>query len=331
MACRRLIILVMVAVFALAPAMGLATTIYDVQHNETNQGSGDDCYPSALYQQSVTVSGIVTGVLPHQYPDFWLEEPGGGLWNGVFVYDVSVNPTRGDSVTITVTVDEYFGLTEIKNVSSFTVHSSGNPLPPILDITTGDLAGGCNAHSEAYEGILVRVQNVVVTQEVDGNGQWFVDDGSGACEVDDDFYHYEPTLGDTFAAIIGIVDYSYGEYEILPRDSTDIQSEPTGVESAEHPGALPLHYSLSQNYPNPFNPETEIRYAVPERAFVRLEVFNLLGQKVANLVDGSHAAGEYSVRWNGSDDRGVSLASGIYFYRLQAGEFSDTRKMIFLK
>jgi hypothetical protein len=138
-------------------------------------------------------------------------------------------------------------------------------------------------------------------------------------------------VGDTFAAIVGIVHYAYGEYEIDPRDANDIQIEITGVEETGIPGPLPLRYSLFQNYPNPFNPETEIRYALPERAYVRLEVYNLLGQKVVTLADGSQDAGEFAVRWNGTDDRGVSLASGIYFYRLQAGEFSATKKMIFLK
>jgi predicted extracellular nuclease len=308
-----------------------AQTIYDVQYNETNQGTGDDCYPSPYGGQSVTIEGVVTALLSGDYPDFWMQTADKGLWSGVFVYDTSVEPTRGDLVTITATPDEYYGLTEMKSVSDFTIHSSGNPLPALLDISTADLAGGCNASSEAYEGMLVRVLGVVVTQEVDEHGQWFIDDGSGACEVDDYIYHHEPALGDTFAAIIGVVHYSYGEYEILPRDGSDIQTELTSVESSGDAATLPGCYALCQNYPNPFNPQTEIRYTLPERAYVRLQVYNLLGQRVASLADGIHQPGEFSVRWDSTDDAGVFLASGIYFCRLQAGEFSAVKKMIYLK
>ena len=96
MACRRLALLTLVVGFALAPAMGLATTIYDVQYNETTQGTGDDCYPSPLDAQQVTVSGIVTAVVPGAYPNFWIEEAAGGAWRGVYVYDTTVDPARGD-------------------------------------------------------------------------------------------------------------------------------------------------------------------------------------------------------------------------------------------
>lgn len=95
-------------------------------------------------------------------------------------------------------------------------------------------------------------------------------------------------------------------------------------------GQLPEEYSLSQNYPNPFNPITLIRYALPavsgQQSAVSLEVFNILGQKVATLVDQEQKPGYYDIRWDAS-----SLSSGIYFYCLKAGEFSQTRKMLLLR
>jgi hypothetical protein len=84
-------------------------------------------------------------------------------------------------------------------------------------------------------------------------------------------------------------------------------------------------------YPNPFNPETNISYRLPEAGEVSLIVYNVMGQEVARLVDRYQAAGLYTVRWTGRDDSGVQVASGIYFYRLQAGEFGLTRKMMLLK
>ncbi len=96
-------------------------------------------------------------------------------------------------------------------------------------------------------------------------------------------------------------------------------------------GQIPKAFSLSQNYPNPFNPTTTIEYALPVASTVKIEVFNIAGQRVATLVDGSVEAGNHSAVWDGSDANGSSVASGIYFYRLRAGTYSETRKMIMLK
>ena len=89
---------------------------------------------------------------------------------------------------------------------------------------------------------------------------------------------------------------------------------------------MPESYALYQNYPNPFNPDTDIKYAVPSDVSVTLKVYNVLGAKVATLVDASQKAGVYNVRWDARD-----LASGVYFCRLQAGDFTAVRKMVLLK
>jgi len=93
---------------------------------------------------------------------------------------------------------------------------------------------------------------------------------------------------------------------------------------------LPDRFALLQNYPNPFNPETEIRYDLPKASRVTLTIFNLAGQAVRTLVDGNIPAGSHAANWNGRNDRGRRVAGGIYFYRLQAGKFVQTRKMILL-
>ncbi len=91
-------------------------------------------------------------------------------------------------------------------------------------------------------------------------------------------------------------------------------------------GNLPLYYELSQNYPNPFNPITRIRYQIPESAFVSIKIYDVLGNEIAELVKEEMITGAYEIDFDGSE-----LTSGIYYYRITAGDFSQTKKMILLK
>ena len=107
-------------------------------------------------------------------------------------------------------------------------------------------------------------------------------------------------------------------------DSFSIQLVPVSI--ADEGEAIPVDYALAQNYPNPFNPVTTIRYALPKSSKVTLMIYNLMGQEVARLVDGKQSAGHHKETWNASN-----ISSGIYLYRLQAGDFVRTRKMVLLK
>jgi subtilisin family serine protease len=94
---------------------------------------------------------------------------------------------------------------------------------------------------------------------------------------------------------------------------------------------LPKEFALSQNFPNPFNPSTEIRFDLPVQTFVSLQVFNVLGQRVKTLVGGEMSAGYKSVAWNGVDESGAEVSSGIYFYILKTGGKTFTKKMTMLR
>ncbi|MFQ5604493.1 MAG: FlgD immunoglobulin-like domain containing protein, partial [bacterium] len=94
---------------------------------------------------------------------------------------------------------------------------------------------------------------------------------------------------------------------------------------------IPDKFDLAQNYPNPFNPETTIKYQIPKAENVKLEIYNIIGQKVATLVDKKQPAGFYSYTWDSKNDAGIQVASGIYLYRLQAGEFVKTHKLTLLR
>jgi len=98
----------------------------------------------------------------------------------------------------------------------------------------------------------------------------------------------------------------------------------TGVESSE--AIVPHKLSLTQNYPNPFNPETTFSYSLPQSDFVTFTIYNLFGQEIAKLVNSAQAAGDHQIKWTAT-----GLPSGIYFYRLQAGAGSETKKLILQK
>ena len=95
--------------------------------------------------------------------------------------------------------------------------------------------------------------------------------------------------------------------------------------------AVPVTYALQQNYPNPFNPTTTIEYAIPVAGRVTLDVYNLLGERVASLVDDVQEAGVYRVGWDGRDKNGETVATGVYLYRVKSGNFSSVRKLLLLK
>jgi hypothetical protein len=90
--------------------------------------------------------------------------------------------------------------------------------------------------------------------------------------------------------------------------------------------SLPVSYNLSQNYPNPFNPLTTINYSVPKSEFVKIKVFDLLGREVITLVNEYKPVGNYTVQFNAN-----KLSSGVYFYRMESGFYSQTKKLILLK
>ena len=94
---------------------------------------------------------------------------------------------------------------------------------------------------------------------------------------------------------------------------------------------LPDQYGLNRNAPNPFNPSTLIGYQLPEAGLVRLAIYNLLGQEVRVLVNETKEAGSFTATWDGTDALGRRVASGVYLYRIHAGEFSASRRMLLLK
>ena len=252
------------------------------------------------------------------------------------VWDESITPT--------------FNVTRIDSITNVQILSSGEPLPTpeVLETVTIGTGGFGQVQKEQWESVLIRYNNVTVTNEnadfPSNFGEMYVSDGSGdtRVELEDGNHDYhnlsDPTrlyyvkTGSTFDALQGILYYSFGNYKLVPRNNDDfIGYDPVSVENE---GTIPDEYQLSQNYPNPFNPATRINFSLPFESNVRLSVFNILGQEIKILVDNQvQPVGNYNLTFDASD-----LPSGIYFYRLIASSsedngrnFVDVKKMMLIK
>jgi hypothetical protein len=119
---------------------------------------------------------------------------------------------------------------------------------------------------------------------------------------------------------------------VIRADAVKFQliQEVSGIENKFNDD-IPSQYKLSQNYPNPFNPVTKIDFQLPVKGNVKIEIFNAIGERVKILINSEYSAGYHSINWQGADGIGKSVSSGVYFYRLQAGDFIQTKKMIFMR
>lgn len=162
-------------------------------------------------------------------------------------------------------------------------------------------------------------------------------DGSQPVEV---FFVLTDQPGEVYTLVVGS-DTSAGKFEgiagkfegivLYAFDSKGARIETTVVTGAEagspHPGA----FALYQNYPNPFNPTTTIRYDVPIPTALNLSIYDVTGRKVRTLADEKHAAGSYSIEWDGLSSTGARMASGLYLFRLVTETYGESRTMMLVK
>jgi len=209
---------------AAPPGPGIVP-IHDIQYTE--DPSGDSLYVG----QTVTTRGVVTAFFyDGRHRRFFIQD-GTGPWSGLFLYEPDGFLNVGDVVEVTGEVSEYYGLTEIA-FGEATVLSSGNPLPDPAVLPTGEVS------QEQWESVLVRVENVTVTDPDLGYGEWRVDDGSGGVRVDDlGAYSYSPSEGDLLDFVQGPLYYAYGNFKIEPRDDGDIGIAPPLVSICEIQGS----------------------------------------------------------------------------------------------
>jgi hypothetical protein len=156
-------------------------------------------------------------------------------------------------------------------------------------------------------------------------------DGGGAMWLSTTHYKLSSSLAQSLAGVQG------GPIKTLSKtlytgfwNPWVVQMTPVEWEDVNQ-AELPREFDLRQNYPNPFNPTTVIQYALPKTSEVKIQIYNILGQKVRNLVDEPQKPGYKMIHWDGKDDSGKEVSSGVYFYRIEAGNFVKCKKMILLK
>jgi DNA/RNA endonuclease YhcR with UshA esterase domain len=332
-------------------------SILDVQFSPYDNTATSDVV-SPLLNQTITVRGVVTAdsadnlIESTNAPRAVHIQDGTGLWSGVRVvvdnYTVpSGTIVKGDSVTVTGRVGESSNYTQIDarssaNGSISKIAVAASPIAP-LQLTAAVLG----AQSEAYEGMLVQVNDVRVTRSnlsgfefavrennLTSGQDYLVDDLSGWAyrggSTGGTFNPINPSADtvianlSSFASLRGIHFFSFNAYKLTPPRSNGF----TGYQlnATEKGNPLPTKFALAQNYPNPFNPTTTIRYDLSERSNVKLKIYDVIGREIATLVNASQGQGAYQVPFNAS-----ALASGVYFYRLEAGSFVETKKMLLVK
>ncbi len=268
--------------------------------------------------------------------------PFAGLWI-VGPDSIMTKMKMGDSVVVTGSIQENFDVTRLANITKGRIVASGKTPPAPVKLKTeifGDGASNGNLVAEPYEGMLVSFDSVKVTSidpVFSEPTEFWISNSSQAVLVRRDGknkYSNAPAdtvvgltivkVANSFANVTGILYYSGGRYKVTPRTNTDFTGFNPSTVRREN--LVAKEFALEQNFPNPFNPATTLRYSLPREGMVTLNVYNILGQHVATLVNEYQSTGLYSVKFDAS-----KLSSGMYLYRITSGDFSQVKKMMLIK
>lgn len=293
-----------------------------------------------LLDSAVIVTGVaISPNFSQDQTDFFMQSGSAGI--DVFFDSTQINVNIGDSITANGIVSQYNGKTQVRIYRSdrLSFHVPGT-VPQPLVVSCGDID---DIDGEQYEGILIKVNNVEILEYPDVwpqlgySATMTITDGidSTWLRIDrstDIDGQPQQSLRANITGVLGQYDTSppyLAYYQLMPRMYDDFVWNPTGTVSDRTD--MPDHYSLSPNYPNPFNPGTNFHFTMKKEGRVTITVYNLLGQKTIDLVDGEFAAGTHTIYWDGLDQNGKAVTSGIYFYRMKTADFEQSRKMVVLK
>lgn len=264
-------------------------TIYQIQYSV----SGD----SPLKDSLVTTSGIVTASFASGY----FIQDGTTPWNGLYVYDNTHAPALGDSIVLAGTVNEYYNYTEFKNIVSFNTVATGKPLPVPLDVNT------LSVKNEQFEGMLVKITNAACSY-VHATGWWkVVQNTTDTCEIGKLMFAFPGAVVGTAYNVTGLVNYSYGDFLVEPRNAGDIEVFSGIKENNEQSFSI---------YPNPVSANLNISNI---EGIDQVTISNILGETIMTQ----------KVNGNTSSLNVAKLQSGIYFVTfIKDNSIAGTRKFI---
>ncbi|MDA1126433.1 MAG: PKD domain-containing protein, partial [Bacteroidetes bacterium] len=243
------------------------------------------------------------------------------VWGKSMHDAVQVTHTPGEHVIMITAAEDYYGQSEAMLYAGHEDHVMDSMMVSVVITPVNDApvasfnieqnqAGGSEFNFANTSNDARDPEGAIVQYE------WNFGDGTISNEKDP--YHNYSIVGD-YSVTLKVTDNSGSEAEYSENVSVTVL---TSSEDLSNPNV----YSLAQNYPNPFNPSTLIQYSIAEPGNVTLEVYNMLGQKVAQLVNGTQNAGAHTVQFDAS-----ALSSGVYIYQLKAGNYLETRKMMLIK
>jgi hypothetical protein len=191
-----------------------------------------------------------------------------------------------------------------------------------------------NNNLETHQSKLVRLNDVQFqsTGAFASGQNYNITDASGTIVFRTAFFDADYVTG-AAAIPTGMMDINViiNQFNAIPQVTSRFQADFNPPVSNDDPSVTPVGAQLIGNYPNPFNPETSIRYSIDQNGPVSLKIYNTRGQLVRTLVNETKASGLHTVVWNGMDEQGSAVSSGIYYYKMYAGKYSSTRKMILMK
>ena len=281
--------------------------------------------------EQVTVKGVVTSASADFGGPFFMRDDM-GPWNSVYVYRPAASVNRGDTVTVSGIVDEYYGWTELSSTDYLEVHGSGPA--PIADSLTNTVLMADSVSKEAYESCFINLDMMEVTTYLDGFDEWDIDDALGTASVHIGDFAVVEGSGYAYPGLGSIVNIQgcwryYFLHLLEPRDSADIVILvpcTAGIDAGER-----FRTRLDQNAPNPFVAGTTIKFAVPTNGRVKVAVYDVSGRLVKDLADRVLTPGEYTVHWDGRDSRNKEVGPGVYFYTFTTPKGSIQKKMVVLK
>ena len=301
----------------------------------------DFVYCVAWYEYQLQAFIIIgtdtlTGPITNPIGEFACDEPvlvpisyDDGIWNGFYVADFNWDDNkfgiRFTPLAYPVYVRKLETIVNSNDAFDFTIHEDNSGVPGNI------IAGPYRVKDNNPATVGTIIKNVPGTDppEITQGDFWVVINwleetpgspgigGDSNPPVDNRSMYYLRNSGWTSIAGVDIMVTAY------------VSDQPVGVED-ENIGVIPLTFDLKQNYPNPFNPHTVIAYQLPQNEMVGLEIYNALGEKVRTLVNETQDTGKYEVVWDGKNSSGNQLSSGIYLYRLTAGNYVRVMKMVLL-